>query len=120
MKIVSEEWKPPGSDEAIVILMSGHFIIGAFSHPYSRSVGDIVCEPLHIYSCLFIGRSTHTEVSIRRCGGSLEHELTAILRSRTEGIISVGDVLFYLEDDIPADIAEGELIDVICSRIDLW
>lgn len=120
MKIVAEEWKPPGSDEAIVILMSGDFIIGAFSHPYSMSVGDIVSEPLHIYSCLSIRRSSHTQVSIRRSGESLEHELTAILRSRAEGIISVGDILFCLEDAIPADIAEGELIDVICSRIDIW
>lgn len=120
MKIISEEWKPTGSNEAIVILKGGEFTIAAFSHPYSKFIGEIISDDLHIYDCQFIGRSANETESIRRIVGSLEHEMTVVVRDRAEGIITVGDIRMKLECDIPADINEGELVDVVCTRIDLW
>jgi hypothetical protein len=120
MKIVSEEWKPLNSDEAVVILQSDEFSVAVFSHPYSMNVGDVVCEPLHIVDASFVGKSVQTHTGIHRQKDSLGHEICAQLKSKKTRLFAVGGFLFELEDSMPADLVEGDLVDIVCKRVDLW
>jgi hypothetical protein len=120
MRIVSEEWKPAGSDEAIVIVSDGHVSLAAFSHPYARCVGDVLAEPLHLLGARILVGSPCGHLGIRRIDRGLGHEIRAILIDRKRGLLSVGAILIEADVEIPGGIAEGDTVDVTCGRIDLW
>jgi len=120
MRIVSEEWLSEPSKEAVVTLQSEDLFVAAFSHPYTMSLGDTVSDPLHVFDPLSVVRSDTHEPSITRQSDSLAHELTAKIEDREKGLISAGGFKFEVEEPLPSDLCDGEMVNIVCRRIDLW
>jgi hypothetical protein len=120
MRITSEEWKPAGSNEAIVIVSDGQFSLAAFCHPYSGCVGHVLVKPLHLLGARITAGTPGGRLGIRRIGRGLGHEVRGILMDRRRGLLSVGAILLEADVEMPGGIVDGETVDATCSRIDLW
>ena len=120
MIIIGVEWISGTGDEAIVVVAGERTEVAVFSHPYYRKVGDTLNEPLHLLGATSVKRSGAGLTSAKRHKEKLRYELRAVLKDKNAKILEVDGLLFELEDPIPPDIENGELVELSCSRIDLW
>ena len=120
MKIVSEVWRSDQSGEAVVIIEAQNFSVAAFSHPYNHRIGEIISRPLQIFSATGVSKSKSTKACIRRQKDGLGHEITATLADKSKGLLAVGSFLFQLDESLPGDICDGDFVNLVCNRIDLW
>lgn len=120
MKVVAEEQMSSDGLLATVIVEAGGYSVAAFSHPYSLHVGVLLEDPLHVFSLRSVERETNGTLKVSREGKSLAHKITGILTDRDEGILSVGGLLFQIEDDLPGDLTSGDVVSIACDRVDIW
>lgn len=120
MIISSLEWASNSSDEAIVVISSRKINVSVFSHPYTRSVGDIISESLHPIDVRAIKLACDTKAYANRHLGGLAYDCCGVLSNKALGLIDVDGIIFEIEEKLPHDLKNGDLIEFSCNRIDLW
>lgn len=120
MIISSLEWASNSCDEAIVVISGGKTNVSVFSHPYTRSVGDLISESLHPIDVRAIRLACDTKAYAYRHLGSLAYDCCGVLSNKALGLIDVDGIILEIEEKLPDDLKNGDLIEFSCDRIDLW
>jgi hypothetical protein len=120
MIISREEWLDKSSSEAVVIISVEELCVAAFCQPYTYKVGDKLDEPLHLLNAKGFQKVEASPLKIKRHDQGLAHDFCAVLENHQEKIFSVNGMLFEIDEDIPSDLKNGDLVEFSCSRVDLW
>lgn len=120
MMISGLEWISNSGDEAVVIISGGKMNVAVFSNPYTKSIGNVIDDPLHPLDVTGLRVAYGTEVYANRHSGNLSYDCCGILLSKASGIVEVDGIFLEIEDKLPCDLNDGDLIEFSCNRIDLW
>tara|TARA_R110001599_G_C11823498_1_gene617468 strand:+ start:165 stop:530 length:366 start_codon:yes stop_codon:yes gene_type:complete len=121
MRIEKLVWISEVAQEAELIISDGQFTCIAFSQPCDYNEGDSVDDYLHAFMSKNIMLSQDDGVSIRSLEERLlSHKCTAVVESRMESLVRIGNIIIELDSQIPAGVEDGMLVDFECARLDLW
>lgn len=121
MIVKSINWISRSAEDAEVEITDGEFTCFAFSQPCTVKVGDPVTDPLHVFSMKNAMISQDTTIGIWKISDtSLEHKVIAKIIDSTQQLISVGKIPLLIDDYLPGDLDDGNIIELQCTRIDLW
>lgn len=120
MYINEIEWLDIINKEAILHVINEGKCIRAFSCPCNYKIGDVLAEPLE---CIDIENVIiyDDKEDIEKLEGTFDYILRGRLLNKDYGIFRVyGFDIHINSEKIPKDILEGEYIQFVTSRIDVW
>lgn len=120
MLIIKEiAWINKEIGEADVVVTDGTYEIICFAHPFSQKKGEEVRGILSIFEHFSLTRSNITEYVTKHLGNG-KYFFVASLLDKTKGIVQIGQIHIHDIEGVPEEIAEGEYVQFIAPRIDLW
>ena len=114
------KWISKNAKEAEVCLSDSKFKILAFSHPFTKQIGDAISDSLYAFNSDNIYLVKDNVCLIERNGGQFEYILQGIVNDKKNNRVKIGEFIIELDKSIPIDINEGETINFTCERIDLY
>lgn len=121
MQIIDINWLSKSFGEAEVIVSDGSYICAAYSMPCDAFIGQVLQAPLHVFSICNLMRSDAGGLRIDRIKPTgLAQFLVAAVADVKKKYLSVGGLNFVLDDNLPGDIKDGDLVEFECARIDMW
>lgn len=119
MKVKRCEWLSRNAEEALLYIGDDEYECVAFSHPCKLDTGDCLAEPLLAISIEGVGKQIKPiKLAITRQGDSLSHEIVGVVTSLALRTVSVGSIVIELDDPLPGDIEEMDVIQFTCGRLD--
>ena len=101
-----------------VIISDGKYECLAMYDLPELAQDNILTEPLYALSndCLKISEK---EIGFNKLSNYYTYKIVGILHRKEKNIVSVGDILIELDDNIPKDIKSNTLIEFNCDRLDV-
>ncbi len=119
MIVLRREWLSERAGEAILFIGTQNVECAAFSHPCSIDSGSVLSEPLLAITVKdLVKAESGSDCQIARDGESLAHTVVAKVIDRDAGIVEVGPIKIDLDEPLPGDIEEGEMVSFRVNRID--
>jgi hypothetical protein len=119
MIVKTIKWLSEEAKEAIVEVHDGTHKCTAFSHPCTANEGELLIEPLFAFNAVNLMKVEDVKESIEQVKDELQHKVTGILKSVRSSVVWVGGIRIELEDELPGDLQDGDLIQFTCGRLDL-
>jgi hypothetical protein len=121
MKIVKLSWLSKTAKEAEVVISDGKFQCVAFAHPCDVNEEDLLKEPLHAFMLKDLMISNTKDYCLRHTQAqSLSHECIAEVVDVKKTLVRVGKIYIILDEILPTGIEEGDFVEFVCMRFDLW
>lgn len=112
-------WINKDIGEADVIITDGVFEMRCFSQPFTQSIGEEVRDTISIFDYSYIGRHDSQDELVTRLKDGT-YFFVGRLINKLDGAIQVGQFIIHDLPQIPDDIQEGEFIELVTDRVDLW
>jgi len=120
MIITKREWLSESAQEAILYIGKESTACAAFSHPCTFDEGESLSEPLLAISVEGVVRVDEKHVSkIKRQGDTFAHTIIAKVIDKGKALVSSGSVIIELEEGLPGDINNGDIVEFSCGRLDV-
>lgn len=118
MKIEKVNWIDAKAQEAEVIISDGVYSVTCFSCPLELQEQGIFNDTVHCLDVENIQKSFETSPLVKKGKGFYEY----VLRGKFEdGIVRIGGLQIDISNvAIPADIADGDVIEFNVSRLDIY
>ena len=114
-------WIDKNEREADVTITDGVYSIVCFSCPFNQNENDIFDNLIYCFEAHDIVKSFKSDPAIIKKEGFYEYMLIGELKSKSDKIVKVGELLIDISDaDIPNDINEGNYIEFTVDRLDLY
>lgn len=108
------------AEEALLTISDGLNECIAFCQPCNKSVGECIKDPLCILDVYQIQITEAKKEYLKPIGQHFGYEVCATIRNIENKILKVGSILLEIDSDLPGDIAQGDKVDFICERIDIF
>jgi hypothetical protein len=119
-RVVDFEWLSAPAREAIVRISDGEYSCYCFCCPCDVSVGHALEQPLLSLDEKGVMRTgSDAELRITSPDGRFRHELVAEVTDPSKGIVRVGAIWIALALPLPGDIASGDKLELVSTRLDL-
>lgn len=119
LKIQDIIWISEEIGEADVLVTDGDYEIRCFSHPFYQKIGEEVEGTLSVFEYSNLTKSNTTTYIAEHLGNG-KYFIVARLLDRGEGTAQIGNIQIHDIEGIPAEIKNGEYIQFIAPRIELW
>ncbi|MGT2911559.1 hypothetical protein ACVR1I_07595 [Streptococcus cameli] len=105
--------------EADVVVTDGTYEIVCFSHPFFQRKGEEVSGTLSVFEPYSLIRSNITRYVAKHLGNG-KYFFIACLLDKKEGTVQIGKIQIHDIEGIPEEIKDGEYIQFVAPRVDLW
>jgi hypothetical protein len=114
------EWLDEENREAEVMVTDGVFDVLCFSHPFNKTLNDVLTEPLYCLDANQIVISNEQVAFANKGSISYGYSICGKLIDKKKQLILLGKIMMCLDSsDIPKDICEGDFIEFSVLRLDL-
>lgn len=121
MKVVAIKWIDENAKEAEVTISNGRSEIICFSQPFNYLINDVLIQPIYCFNPKCIIKSNFEDCIIKKQGQYFEYFLRGKIVNLNEKLIDVDGFLINLEDaDLPGDLINGDTIEFIATRLDIY
>ena len=117
--VISLEWLSKEAGEAALTIADRKISCLAFCHPCRLVVGDTLRQSLLALDVRGIERAGQDdEPSLTRTDSPWGHFGVARVHSRRANLVAVGRLMIELDQPLPGDLQEGDVIRFTCARLD--
>ena len=121
IKIVNIRWINEAAKEAEVSVSNGKSIILCFSQPFNYHINDVLTLPIYCYDVRIISKSIEAGFEIVKLGQPFDYHLKGKLVNHEDKIVDLDGYQISLDDaDLPGDINNGDTIEFVASRLDIY
>ncbi|MCF8020185.1 MAG: hypothetical protein K9L62_12380 [Vallitaleaceae bacterium] len=121
IKVIGVKWINAAAKEAEVTISNGHSEIVCFSQPFNLSESDELVQPLFCLNVHNILKSNSDCFAVEKQGESFGFFLRGRIINLNEKIVDVEGYLISLDEaDFPGDLIEGDFIEFMVSRLDIY
>lgn len=121
MYIKSILWLDEENKEAELEISDSVYSLVCFSFPCYYSIKQKLLEPLECLDSKDFMISLDEKYKIERVNKGYSYRLCGKLTDVSNGIITIGNIVLHIDENIiPKDINNGDFVEFIVSRIDLW
>lgn len=121
MFVKSINWIDEEALEAVVTVSDNYIDILCFSHPFKKSIGETLIDPIYCFDAENVILSHEEITSANKNNSTFGYSIRGKLISKENKLVLLGNIKLCLEDAyIPDSILEGCFIEFDVSRFDLY
>ena len=114
-------WVDKDEREADVTITDGTYTLLCFSYPFNQNEKDIFENLIYCFNIKDIVKSFESYPAVIKKNGFYEYTLRGKLEKREDKIVSIGELQIDIsEANIPNDINDGDYIEFVVGRLDLY
>ncbi|MDQ1300076.1 MAG: hypothetical protein QG636_744 [Patescibacteria group bacterium] len=112
-------WLSKDAREARVLITDGKHELECFAQPFTGALGDVVQGPILVLDCDRVEKVDAVEMKTQKLDDHFAYSLTLKVKDSSTSTLLLGDIEILARNCLPADIADGDFVNLTCSRLDL-
>lgn len=119
MIVKSLNWISETAREAQLVISDGKNECLAFSHPCNFKEGEVFSGILSSFITKNLMIAPYRQTSIKMMSeDNFEHQCIAEVVNSQENLVRIGDIFISLDQPLPKDIKDGDIVEFLCMRLD--
>lgn len=104
--------------EGEVLVSDGVFLLKCYVYHHNCIIENQNVKQIIAFGCSTIYQATNSTCEITKIEDYFAYQLTAVLYSKKERIVQLGDILFSVDSYIPNDLQSGDFVSFSVRRFD--
>lgn len=114
------EWISKDAEEAMLYVGSKPFQCLAFCHPCHLKAGDNLEYPLLAVDVTgVIKQEKSSKLKIQKKDNDFSYQIVGVMVDASSRLVCVDEIHIELDESIPGDISDEDIIEFQCSRLDV-